>query len=150
MRRWQVVAPVVGVARGVIGDQHAGDGLLLEPLAGVPGVDAGVGSKLGGGGRADPGQCGVEAQPQAQPDAEGLHCCRKICDEAVGQRLALLAGVVSGLVTSVLQGVAPHSGCAGQRPEDSCLRHSHLALTGTSLSPASALPADGSLRRGAG
>ena len=63
------VAARVRRRRGVVDRQHAGDGLLLEPLARVALVHAGAGRQLGAGA----GAVGVErrVQPQARADVHG-------------------------------------------------------------------------------
>ena len=74
------------------GDEHAGDGLLLEPFTGVSGVDPRLDGELGGGGRAESVECGIEAESQAKPDAERFHRCGKVGDEAAGRTMACSIG----------------------------------------------------------
>jgi hypothetical protein len=53
--------------------EDPGGGLLLQPLAGVAGVDPGPGGKLGRRGRSVGPQRGVEAELEAEVHAEHLH-----------------------------------------------------------------------------
>ena len=57
---------------GVVDGHETGDRLLLEPLEGVPGSDAGDGGQLVGGDAARCGDAAVETQPTPEVDAEHL------------------------------------------------------------------------------
>jgi hypothetical protein len=84
----QPVAASLRRAGRVVAGEVAGGGLLLQPLAGVAGGDAGVGGELGLGGGPEVGQGLVEAELQAQVDAEGLQRVGAGVDQPLGQRLA--------------------------------------------------------------
>ena len=91
--------PVAALLRGVLGvvaGEVAGGRLLLEPLTGVAGGDAGGGGDLGLGGGPEVGQGLLEAELQAQVDAEGLQRVGGGIDEPLGQRLARIQAGVGG------------------------------------------------------
>ena len=60
----------------VVAGQIAGHRLLLEPLAGIPGVDAGLAGDLGLGRLPEVGQGPVEAELDAEIHAKDLHAPR--------------------------------------------------------------------------
>jgi hypothetical protein len=68
----QAVEALLCHVRRVVAGQVAGGGLLLEPLAGVAGGDAGVSGDLGLGGGPEVGERLVEPEFQAEVDAEDL------------------------------------------------------------------------------
>jgi hypothetical protein len=86
----QPVAALLGGTAGVVAGEVAGDRLLLQPLAGVAEANAGVGGDLGLGRGPEVGQGLVEAELQAQVDAEGLQRMGGGIDQPLGQRLTRL------------------------------------------------------------
>jgi hypothetical protein len=82
--------PVAALGRRqgrVVAGQVAGDRLLLEPLAGVPGRDAGPPGDLGLGRPPEVGQGPVEAQLDAEVHAQGLHRPGQPVDQPLREHL---------------------------------------------------------------
>ena len=71
----------------VVAGEIAGHRLLLEPLAGIPGVDAGLPGDLGLGRLPEVGQGPVEAELDAEIHAKGLHRPGQPVDQSSGQQL---------------------------------------------------------------
>ena len=78
-------ATQVGRKAGVVDDQEPRHGLLLQPLPGVPGVDACSHRQLVGRQRTLFGEHVVEVEPAAQVDAEQLQGCGGSFDEPLVQ-----------------------------------------------------------------
>jgi len=91
----QPVAASPGVGGRVLDVQQPGHGLLLQPLAGVAGVEAGPLGQLGNGRRPLVPQGLVQVQPQAQPDTCQLERPDHALEQPVGQGVAS-PGLVRG------------------------------------------------------
>lgn len=66
VRAGEAVDALPGANDGIVDLQDPGDGLLLQPLPGVPLVDAGPGFQLARGGGAAFIESSVETQPRAR------------------------------------------------------------------------------------
>jgi hypothetical protein len=84
----QPVVAFLRRGRRVVAGEVAGGRLLLQPLAGVAGGDAGGDGELGLGRRPEVGERLVEPELQAQVDAERLQRVGGAIDEPLGERLA--------------------------------------------------------------
>jgi hypothetical protein len=83
----QPVATLGGRQGRVVAGEIAGDRLPLEPLAGIPGGDAGLTGDLGLGRLPEAGQGPVEAKLDAEVHAEGLHRRGQPVDQPPGEHL---------------------------------------------------------------
>jgi hypothetical protein len=83
----QPVAALLGRAGRVVAGEVAGGGLLLEPLVGVAGANAGVGGDFGLVGDSEVGERVVEPELQAQIHAQGLQRVGGVVDQPLGERL---------------------------------------------------------------
>ena len=84
----QVEAPLAAL----LDVEQPGDGLLLEPLAGVARRDAGVVGELGGGERAVALERAVEAELRAEVDGEQLERAEGGAEEALGELVGSVGG----------------------------------------------------------
>jgi hypothetical protein len=89
--RKRVAALVFGLGR-IVHIEDFAHGLLLQPLAGVAGVDAGAGGQLASGGRAILGERLVQPEPVPQVRRVDINRAERRAEEALDERLRL-AGI---------------------------------------------------------
>ena len=86
------VPPLAGTGVRVVDLEDPAHRLLLEPLPGVPLVDAGRPGELVRRARALLGQCSIEAQPVADVDGEQVERPERRLEEALHEQVATLVG----------------------------------------------------------
>ena len=89
MPRREPVAPLVGARARVVDREDPRDGLLLEPLARVALVGAGLPGEVGRGRLPGLGQRLVQAEAIAQVDGEELEGAERSARKSLGQSVSL-------------------------------------------------------------
>jgi hypothetical protein len=85
-------APGLGRRVSVIDVDHAGDGLLLEPLAGVARRDAGGLGQLARGQRPEFVQRAVQTELRAEVDGAQLQRAERGAEQALGEGVGAIGG----------------------------------------------------------
>ena len=99
----QRVAPLVGRGGHVVDIEDGADGLMLQPLTCIAGIDAGALRQLRSGRRAALFERSIQTKPVADVDGLEVECGEHRAGEPAGELVAMrVAGVVSGLIAGVV------------------------------------------------